>query len=81
MNVTLNNTEINQAIVDYISSIGIDTLNKNIEVHITTSRKQGGVTAAITVEPWNGDTAEVTDVTPTTAVETSVDTEEVKLFD
>ena len=53
MELKLNQVEIEAALVEYISSQGIDTTEKTIEVTMTAGRKGNGFSADISIYQGN----------------------------
>ena len=50
MNITLNDSEIKQAIEAYVNQSGINTDGKDVGIVLTVGRKQNGVTAQVIIE-------------------------------
>lgn len=51
LNISLDNEQIEKAIIAYISASGIDTKNKNIEVVMIAGRKGSGIKADVSIKP------------------------------
>lgn len=51
MNISLNNTEIEEALVYYIKSQGVDLSDKTINVTLIAGRGANGHSANIAIEP------------------------------
>jgi len=49
MNIQLNEKEIKAALIEYVSSQGINLEHKNASVALTAGRKDNGMTAVITI--------------------------------
>ena len=49
MNITLNNTEIEEALVEHIATKGLSVTGKHIEVHLTAGRGPNGHSATIEI--------------------------------
>lgn len=75
MKLELNNDEINEAIVAYVSAMGINITGRTVSVDITAGRKNGN-TAEVTIEetvptqeaPQGDATAKEAKVTPVAEV-------------
>lgn len=50
MNINLNNSEIVQAITDYIATLGLNLKNKDVEVRLIAGRGSNGHSAQIDVK-------------------------------
>lgn len=55
MQIQIEENEIQQAIVDYISHLGINIRNKQIDVDMATTRNPKGYSATITILPEKGE--------------------------
>lgn len=51
MNISFNNAEVVEAIVQYVNNRGFNTDGNSINVEFVKSRTTGGVTADVTIEP------------------------------
>jgi len=58
MDITINNAEINKAIVQYVAAQGIDIADKRINVEFTVGRKNNGTTATIYIDSESTDVSE-----------------------
>lgn len=65
MNITLNNIEIEEALIAHISAKGLSLEGKTIEVHLTVGRGVNGHSASIAImdktEPTGDNTSEPAD--------------------
>ena len=53
MNITLNNDEIDLALVDYVQKQGIDLSHSEVKVSLTAGRGENGTTASIEITKSN----------------------------
>jgi len=72
MNIQLNNVEIDEAIANYMESLGFDTTDKTVKIELTAGRKNG-YSAAVSIE---AKTATVTEVKPVEAIPATTETED-----
>ena len=63
MNITLNNTEIEEALVEHIATKGLSVTGKHIEVHLTAGRGPNGHSATIEILDAKDPSTDTADIT------------------
>ena len=63
MNITLNNAEIETALVEHIATKGLSVIGKSVQVHLTAGRGPNGHSASIEILDAKTPTAGIEEVT------------------